>query len=183
MQISYQIKEEDYLTHQLYTASKSKAIKRKRFVFWLIAPLAYASMGYLSYFQFRQYDVGMVMGGLSIFWLITYPFYSRWNYKRHYSKHIKKHLKEQFDQQVSLELADKHLVISDAKDNSNKIAFSTLKEIVELPDHFLIRLAASSSIILPKREFKEIKELQKFLGLIVTRHKVPFRKDIKWKWR
>lgn len=183
MKISYQIKEGDYLTHQLYTVSKSKPIRRKRLLFWLIAPIAYASFGYISYFQLRQYDVGMVMGGLAIFWLIAYPFYSKWNFKRHYSKHIKTHLKDQFDQTVALELGDKHLIIKDAKDNSSNIAFDSLKEIVELPDHFLIRLAANSSIILPKREFEEIQELQKFLGLIVTRHNTPFRKDLKWKWR
>ncbi|CAG5081625.1 YcxB family protein [Parvicella tangerina] len=183
MKISYQIKEEDYLTHQLYTASKTKKIRRKRIVFWLIVPVAYASAGYLSYFQFRQHNVGLVMFGLAIFWLLFYPFYSRWNYKRHYRNHIQKHLKGQFDQVVSLELGDNRLIIQDAKGNNSNIKYVSVKEIVELPDHFLIRMQTNSSIIFPKREFKDIKELQKFLGLIVTRHKVSFRKDVKWKWR
>lgn len=97
MKISYQIKEEDYLIHQLYTASKSRIIKRKRIVFWLMVPIAYASFAYLTYFQFRQYDVGYFMGGQALFWLVLYPFYSKWNYKRHYRKHINEHLKGQFD--------------------------------------------------------------------------------------
>lgn len=183
MKISYQIKEDDYLVHQLYTASKSRSIKRKRIVFWLIVPLAYASLGYLTYFQFRQHDVGYVMAGLSMFWLIVYPFYSSWNYKRHYRKHINKHLKGQFDQIVNLELGTDYISIQDAKQNRSNIVFSSLKEIVEIPSHFLIRLSNSSSIILPKREFTDIKELQKFLGLIVTRHKIVFKKEANWKWK
>jgi len=183
MKISYKIKEVDYLTHQLYTASKSKLVKRKRFIFWFIVPLAYGLFGYLAYFDFRQYDVSYVMGGLGIFWLVCYPFYSRWNYKRHYSKHINEHLKGQFDQIVNLELGDEHVSIHDAKGNNSNIAYSSLKEIVELPNHFMVRMESNSSIILPKREFKNIKDLQKFLGLIVTKQNVPFRKELKWKWR
>lgn len=183
MKISYKIKEEDYLTHQLYTASQSKLVKRKRFIFWLIVPFAYGVFGFLSYFDFRQPNIAYVMAGLALFWLVIYPFYSRWNYKRHYSKHINEHLKGQFDQMVDLELTDKNVSIQDAKGNRSEITFESLKEIVELPDHFFIRLENNSSIILPKNEFKNIKELQKFLGLIVTKHKAPFRKDVKWRWK
>lgn len=183
MKISYEIKEQDYLTHQLYTASASKLVKRKRLTFWLIVPISYGILAYLSYFNFKQLNMAYVMGGLALFWLCTYPFYSRWNYKRHYKKHINENLKRQFDQVVNLELRDQHLTITDTKNNSSNITFNSLKEVVELPEHFLVRLESNSSIILPKREFADIKELQKFLGLIVTKHKVPFRKDIKWKWR
>lgn len=123
------------------------------------------------------------MGGLALFWLIFYPFYSKWNYKRHYTKHINENLKGQFDQVVNMELGNEFVTIRDAKGNNSNITYDSLKEIIELPEHFLIRLATSSSIILPKREFKNIKELQKFLGLIVTRHKTPFKKDVQWKWR
>jgi hypothetical protein len=158
-------------------------VKRKRLVFWLIVPFAYAIFGYLAYFDFRQPNMAYVMAGLAGFWLITYPFYSRWNYKRHYRKHINEHLKGQFDQVVNLEINDQHLTILDAKGNNSNITYASIKEIVELPHHFLIRLATGSSIILPKREFKEIKELQKFLGLIITKQKVPFNKDDKWKWK
>lgn len=183
MKISYQIKEGDYLTHQLYTASKSNSIKRKRRVFWFIVPFAYGLFGYLSYFDFKQPNIAYVMGGLALFWLIFYPFYSKWNYKRHYTKHINENLKGQFDQVVNMELGNEFVTIRDAKGNNSNITYDSLKEIIELPEHFLIRLATSSSIILPKREFKNIKELQKFLGLIVTRHKTPFKKDVQWKWR
>ncbi len=183
MKISYQIKEEDYLTHQLYTASQSKRVKRRRLVFWLIVPFAYALLAYLLYFNYRQLRMSYTIGGLATFWLLAYPFYSRWNYKRHYSKHINEHMKGQFDQVVTLELGKEFVTIQDAKGNNSNITYSSVKEIVELPELFLIRLETSSSIILPKREFRDIKELQKFLGLIVTKHKTKFRKDIKWKWR
>lgn len=183
MILQYKIREEDYLTHQLYMASKSKSIKRKRITFWIIVPFAYALFAYLSYFDFRQPNMAYVMVGLAFFWFILYPFYSKWNYKRHYSKHINENLKGQFDQLVKLELNDQNISIKDEKGNKSEISFPTLKEIIEIPEHFLIKLTSNSSIILPKKEFSDIKEVQKFLGLIVKRHNIPFCKETQWKWK
>ncbi|MCB9195098.1 MAG: YcxB family protein [Flavobacteriales bacterium] len=183
MEINYHIKEIDYLTHQLYNASRNKRLKKKRNFIWLVIPFIYGGFGYMAYFHLKQPNLGKGFMILGSFWLVTYPFYSRWNYKRQYRNHIKDNLKAKIDQKVTLIESPSHIIIKDQQDNQSKIAYESLKEIVELPQHFLILLNTNSAIILPKDEFKDIKELQLFLGRMVKNHKVKFSKELNWKWR
>lgn len=182
MQISYQIKEEDYLVHQLYKASKDKKLRRKRISTWILITLLYAALGYTCYFHLRQYDLGMGFGILAVFWLATYIFYAKWSYKRKLAKHIRQHLKSQMDQKVILQRTPSNLSIEDQKNNKSNIPYSSIKEMIELPSHFLITTQKGSALMIPKIQFSDRRKLLIFLGYLVKDHQVNFKKELDWKW-
>lgn len=180
--ISYSVAPEDYLTYQLYMASKSKEVKVKRRRNWLLIPLIYLVFSALAFFIGKQKNIALVFSLLAAAWLIIYPFYARWVYKDKFKKAIIKNNKEIFGKKVTLAIENNNLKISDTQNTSSK-KLADIVSIHEISSHIFIKLKKGSSIIIPKVGLIASKD---FINLIQTMSKqtgVKIEKELKWKWR
>lgn len=180
--ITYIIKESDYLTYQLFAASKSKSVNRRRKIGWFLVPTIYIVFGVLSFILGNQKNIAIVFGGLAFFWLMIFPFYSRWVYKQKYRKYIKQNHKEMFDRPVTLSIRDNKIHITDDK-NESFISYSEIMMIAEIDTHLFIRLKTGSSIIIPKEHISDFVMLAKLIQQISKSTGLKLHKDLKWKWK
>ena len=80
--------ENDFLTFQLYNASKSPRIRRGRIKSWIITTVMFLCFACLFY-QSNQAlltSYFLTLSGLS---LVFFPYYTRWRYRKHYLNHIR----------------------------------------------------------------------------------------------
>ena len=85
MTLKYTLTEDDYLQHQLYIASKTNRIKKKRRQSWITMVFVFVALTVLL-FQTDNILLSFYFGVLSILTLIFYPFYLKKHYKKHYQK-------------------------------------------------------------------------------------------------
>ncbi len=177
MTIKYQLGTEDYLLHQLYTSSKSELHKKRRNRSRLI--IALSSIVFASFFFIQDHAIGGAVYLLCGFiGYILHPFYAAWQYKRHFKKHIDENLKNRIDVPIKLEITDTYLKLSDPESNS-EISVTLLDKLIELTDHFFIKLSNNSTIILPK---SALTNQQEFVTRISALD-VTLSNETQWKWR
>ncbi|WNM18170.1 hypothetical protein [Flavobacterium capsici] len=76
MELEYSLNEEDYLTQQLYSASKSDRVKKQRFKSRLLVALIFISLSYLFYAKEDNFLM-YYFAGFSILTFIFYPYYQK----------------------------------------------------------------------------------------------------------
>ena len=83
IKIEYNLDESDYLTHQLYMASKSERIKKKRRKSRLLIPILYVVIAVISIIQ-QNIILSSVFILVAVIWFLFYPLYERNHYEKHY---------------------------------------------------------------------------------------------------
>src|SRR5687768_16831339 len=97
MTLTYQLDQNDFLQHQLFLASKTGRIKKKRTKSWLTV----SGCMFLLSFIFYQSDNSFLSYYFLAFGIVTvflYPLYQRQQYKNHYAKFIADTYKNRFGQ-------------------------------------------------------------------------------------
>jgi len=113
MQYKYQIHEQDFIDFQLYTASKSESIRRKKRNGWIGLTVGFGIVALLSFFAgMMSHTVGW--GAASLLFLLCYPTYFMWRHKRHYENYIKQNHKNRFGESVILEVHPDHIFTKDS---------------------------------------------------------------------
>jgi hypothetical protein len=182
MTITYNIEPDDYLTYQLYMASKSKEIKKKRLRNWILVPFIYILFAGLAFFIGKQRNIALVFSILATLWIGIYPFYSKWMFKDRFRKFIIKNSKEKFGKKVSLTINDNTLSLTD-KINSSEVKLSEITSINEIASHYFIKLANGSSIIIPKNQLENDINALNFVQKFLVKHQSKMVKELNWKWK
>jgi len=178
--LEYSLSGEDFLTYQLFEANNSKRIRSRRRRNWLLIPLIYSLLSIpLAYLTDRVMTFGFI--GLALIWLIFYPFYSRWLYRRHYVKHIADYYANRLDKAVVTALEGHRFFLRDDVSES-RINADQAEAIWRLPSHVLIKFLSGNTLIIPT-ERVESSRLDRFLKGVsaVTGLAVTDRSDWKWK--
>jgi hypothetical protein len=175
--------ENDYLTYQLYTASRTPRIKKARIRGWIFTTVTFLCLTYLffeSYNDFLGYYF-LVASGLS---LTLYPIYSRWRYKRHYKKHIQDTYKNRFGEECALEISDDVIVTRD-KTGEGKINTTEIEEINEIKDFYFVKVKTGVSLIISKlkTETKDLEAIEKSLKELADKKGIKWNAELDWKWR
>lgn len=178
MEIGYTLDEDDFLQYQLYTSSKSKTIKRKRLFLWILIPLLYLGLAIFNYVYKNELLFPLILIVFAILWFIIYPIYSKSRYKKHYKKHVKNNYKTRFFKPIELNINQNFIEAKDFTGES-KINISEIEYLVELKNQFLIHVSSNASIIIPKRDLKEIDDFKnEFIKL-----SIPIKDELNWKWK
>lgn len=177
MKLEYKIEEQDFLDFQLFAASKSDRINKKKRNGWLI--LTVGSIAITIYFFLKQNDILTIYFGLATLIVgIFYPKYFTWRYKKYYKKHIRENYSKRFDEMELLEFRDDSIYTED-KIGEGRINLSEVEKIDETLNHFFLKISTGQSLIIPKKEIEEITELrQMFLNLGLN-----VNSDLNWKWK
>ncbi|UII26235.1 YcxB family protein [Fulvivirga maritima] len=178
----FTLEEDDYLTHQLYTASQSKSAANRRKVRWFLMT------GIMFLFSFFFYQKGnmwltIYFAIIGVIVLILYPLYLKWLYQRHYRRYIKDKFSDKFGKTITLELYDDQLISKDEDDTQSKFAYRTVDHITELPKHFLIKVKSGVALIIPKERVNDPEQLKNKLTFISDFANAAYLDQQKWKWK
>lgn len=181
MTIELKIDENDYLNYQLFVASQSKTIKRKRNRNKIIIPILYLLIGTSGFYN-NSIFMGIVFCIFAVLWFFLYPLWERNNYIKHYKNFIQENYKDAFGKSAFLEISDKTIFIKDEVSDS-KLLTSEIKEIYEIPTSIYIRMKAGKTLILPKSKIPSIQELKSELIRLSSVLKINYISDENWVWK
>ena len=191
MELQYQLQEADFLTFQLYTASKNKRIVLQRRllgsvigVFTLLygLTLLYKYTGGFKNGLLEQYwfDVGFWVT-VGIFMLALYPIIVKNRQYNHYKRFVARYHAERVGIETSLEIGEE-CIQSSNEFSETKIKTSYLKNITALPEHIYLHFKMGDTLIIPSKKVKQYDELSEYLEQIASRYDIPFFKEHDWKW-
>lgn len=183
MNIHFYLEKNDHLIYQLYVASKSERIRKKRLRSKILWPVIYGIMS-LFFFGKSALGLGVIFIILSALWFVLYPIWERRYYVKHYQGFIDEHFtaKDQIQSEISLEFDEKYLFSKDYVGES-KIILSEIQEIVELESLILMRLSDAISIILPKERIQNIDEVKNYLNTLAERLNISYHQEQDWQWK
>ncbi len=173
--------ENDYLTFQLYTASKTPRMKNARIKAWIFLTVAFGCFSYLFY-RSNNDALGiyfLILAGLTA---TLYPFYSRWRYKKYYLKYIRDTYKNRFGEECDLQF-DTDTIIAKDKGGEVKINKSEIEEINEINDFYFIKNRSGTCLIISKSKTEDIEKIQKEIKSMISNHNIRHNIELDWKWR
>jgi ABC-type multidrug transport system fused ATPase/permease subunit len=181
MTIHYKIDESDYLIHQLFVASKSERIKKKRLRSRIIVPLIYVVLG-LYFLVQSNVLLAIIIFIIGILWFFVYPIWERRHYIKHYKGLIKENYKDSLGIIATLEFDNDYILAKDTGSES-KILTTEIEDICEIPTTVFVRLKGGQSLILPKDKIANFESLKSRLKELANHLKIKYNTDEKWEWR
>ncbi len=181
MKIEYVLTEDDFLTHQLYSASQSPQVRRKRRRSQLILPVLYLLFAAVLGWE-QRYEFAAVILGIALIWYFLYPVYTRYAYRRHYRSYIRQNYGRNNGKMLTLMLEREQFTASQ-EGLSNRIETTQLERIDEIPQALYVRLKTGPSFIFPKHRIAEIEALISFLKELSVSLGIPYTEHHDWKWR
>jgi len=168
--------ENDYLTFQLYDSStnptKRKA-RRRGYIIITLASLPFIFHGYRNGYDFAFYF------GIACFVLAAMfgSMYFKWSAKKHYINHVRDAYKKLTDEKFEIEISD-DVISTVEKTGSSTVKISEISVVIEIPNHYLIRLTTGPTLILPKTNAA----LNEEILAMIERHKIDHEVQLDWKW-
>lgn len=181
MTIEYKIDENDFLNYQLYVASKSERIKKKRLRSKVIVSLIYVAFGLLFFFE-DKHLLTILFFIIGFFWFFLYPLWEKKHYIKHYKGFIKENYQERLDRTATLEL-NNEVIIAKENGSESKVLTTELEEIAEIPSTIFIKLKGGQSFILPKSKIANIDNVRARLKELANYLKITYSIDEKWEWK
>jgi hypothetical protein len=177
MTLEYKIDEQDFLDFQLFTASKSDRINKKKRNGWIL--LTIGSIVVALYFYLNE-NVAMTIyfGLVAIACGLFYPKYFKWKYKKHYKTYIKENYSKRYGQIEALEINNDYIFSKD-KTGEGKINISEIERVDETDNHFFLKISTGLSLIIPKKELENVDELRENFKEI----RLTVNNETNWTWK
>lgn len=179
MRLEYESTFEDHLTFQLFTASRSRRILWQRRITGAVFVLLAALLAFLNYHSGNM-DAMWIWSVAGAIWAATYPFFSRWYYRRHYVKHLQEHFSASFGQKVVTSLEEDHLFLN-SEGGDSRIKLREVRAIYRIPGLAIVALRSGHGVPLPQNQLGG--QLDEFLKELSAKTGVAVQEYLKWKWR
>lgn len=180
MIITYTLNENDLLIHQLFIASKSERIQKKRKRSRVIIPLLYGVFG-LGFFYDGSLSMMIAFFVAGILWFFIYPIWERRHYVKHYKGFINENQREMQGKTITLEL-HKDFILTKDSGSESKVSSAEIKEIWEIPTTIFIRLKGGHTLLVPKDKLNNVGEVKAILKDIALYLNINYETDNLWKW-
>ncbi|MEZ4805591.1 MAG: YcxB family protein [Bacteroidia bacterium] len=181
MKLKYSLDEEDFLIHQLYMASKSERIQKKRMRNKWIVPAIYFVFG-LFLLKDSMNTLGSLFILFAIFWVFLFPVWERKHYRKHYLDFIQDNYSERVGKTNTLEFTDES-ILSQTGNSDSKVGLSEIKGIIELRECIFVHLKNSSSYIIPKESLTNVDEVKHYLEDLSKNLLIKYTKELDWEWK
>ncbi|MBN1185278.1 MAG: YcxB family protein [Bacteroidales bacterium] len=181
MKIEFTIEKIDFLTLQLYEASRSKRIKQTRTRLQVLTSLIYVLIGFLVLLH-NDAILALVFFGIAVIWYLLIPKFIRKRMVRSYSKFIDTHLANRYGQQASFTFRDEYIE-SESFIGKSKFKIKEMTEVDEIKDYYFLRFSTGVAIIIPKRKIENLTELKDKLNQIVENLNIPYFNHMNWVWK
>jgi hypothetical protein len=173
--------ENDLLTFQLYTASKTPRIKNARIRTWILMPVTFVALSYLFYDSSND-SLGIYFLMLAILSAVFAPWYTRWRYKQHYLKYIRETYKNRLGQECTL-IIDSETIGSTSSTEEVKIRKSDVEEINEIKDYYFFKARSGTTLLVSKVKTDNLDEIVNLVDSLVKTYGVRDNVELDWKWR
>ncbi|MDR2038035.1 MAG: YcxB family protein [Bacteroidales bacterium] len=182
IEVSYTIKENDYLVYQLYAASKSKRVKASRRKGYVYIIFIFMMAVILSYALYKNITLPLTYLILMVVFCFSYHYFSRWYYKRHYKRYIEDIFKNNFGEKITVTFGEDFLYTSD-RTGESKINLSQISEIDEINTHYFLHISSGQALIIPKEGVQNIEDIKKALDHISSKNTIQQNTNPEWKWK
>ena len=179
--MTYQLDQNDFLQHQLFLASKTDRIKKKRIKSRLIVSGTMFLLSFMFY-QSNNSFLSYYFLAFGVVTLLFYPLYQRKQYKNHYSKLVADTYKNRFGQTATIYFTENAIETNDSTGES-KINLSELENVTETGEYFYPSLKTGGHIIIPKSKISDVSQMRQELRQLLERLKISFIEDLNWKWK
>lgn len=179
MKLEYTLNFSDFLECQLYVSSKSELHKKNRNKSRIVVPIIYIVLG-LFILYLKKTELAILFFAFAVIWFLFYPLYSKWKYKKHFEKHIKENHKNRIGKKAILNF-DKDSDFIETADfgTQTKIQNSEFDKLIELKDHYFLRLKSELTLIIPKRAVSEQEKFKKLFSDI----DLEYVDELNWEWK
>lgn len=180
--LDYSLDENDLLNLQLYHASYDEESKKQRrnekFRILGLSVLC----GIMLFFDedYRMYSYFFL--GSALLFLIVYPWWSAWFYKRIYKKQVDNHFRDKLPYRMKAVFSDEYIDIESPKGYS-RINISDIQSITETGEYFFIITDRTTTITIPKKEPEKTDEIRQQLESYATTTDIYFTRNLDWKWK
>jgi len=173
--------ENDFLTFQLYTASKTPRIRNGRIRTWILMTVTFLLFAYLFY---KSNNESLTVYFLSFAGLsaLFAPLYTRWRYRQHYLRYIRDTYKNRLGQECTL-ILDADTVGSKSNAEEVKIKKSEIEEINEIRDYYFLKARSGTILLISKSKTENREEIEKLIKSLVETYRVRHNVELNWKWR
>ncbi|MDR3227469.1 MAG: hypothetical protein LBT56_07350 [Prevotellaceae bacterium] len=179
MQIEYKLTENDFLTYQLFVASKSKTIRKIRRYnkFELILVIVMMEVILILFGKYEE-AIYALMPALVVYFLST-PIWQQSYISKQYKSFLKENYAAGFDKISIVEFNDDNITVK----NTNNGSVTNITEINEIKTLIIIKFKTAQSLIISKDEITELDNLKIKLKEISTRLNIAYNIDENWKWK
>ena len=177
MEITYKLEEKDLLDFQLFTASTSQRIAKKKRNGHILVTISFLFLGIYFYLA-NNTPMSIYFVVISIVFGVFYPKYFNWRYKKHYKDHVKETYQKLFGEEVKLNFTEDY-IYSEDKTGQGKIKLHEVEDVNETPNHFFLNISTRVTLIIPKRELDDIDSLRAILKAIGLK----VNDQLDWKWK
>ncbi len=171
---------EDFLRFQLFTASKSKRIRKKRITSWILMTSSFLCLG-LVLLDNADKLLAYYFLTVSIISLFFYPVYSKWRYKKHYQKHIEENYKNKIGLLIEISLDQEYITMKD-RSSEVRIKLTEIESIHEIKEDLFIKLNTGDTLIIPAR-IPDFESFMKELATTLPDSKIQWNKEYNWRWK
>lgn len=178
MNIEYTLTTDDFLTYQLYASSKSVSQKKKRRNNRVLYAIIYLLFGLYLSFRDNSYLGIIIFGVLALLWFILFPQYSRRKYEKHFQKHVEENYSNRTHKPITIVIENDCILTKDFVSES-KISGSEVVSLIEISNHYFIKLATDSSLVVPKHAI----ENQAMFKDQITTLGATYVNELSWEWK
>ena len=179
MKLEYKLNFSDFLEYQLYLSSKSELHKKNRNRARIVVPIIYIVLGLIIFFT-DKLGLALFFFVFAIIWLLFYPLYSKWKYKKHFEKHIKANYKNRVGKKAELIFdTDVDFLETSTFGAQSRIQASEFDKLIEIKEHYFLKLKSELSIILPKRAVIDHEKFKKLFSDI----NLEYVNELDWEWK
>ncbi len=176
----YKITAEDYLTHQLFSASQNKTVSRQRTRGLILWTSAFLILSVLFYIQKDIYLAAyFILFGIGF--VLIYPMYSRWIYKRYFKRFVYRNFEKSNLENLWLKIGN-DITLSNGKEEGI-IPISDIEIIFEISTHIFLKLKGGKNIIIPKQKIENKEELLEKISSLSQKYNIQYVKMLDWKWK
>ena len=176
MKIKYTLDRQDFVQLQLFNATKSVSIQKKK-----RRETIYLTLGALlaaAYFFIQDHMAVTIWFLLvAVVTVFFYPKYFKRKYRKHYEKYIDEHYAKRFGEKVELALTN-DAIWSKNHIGEGTIYLSEIDRVNETQHHFFLHTSAGPSIIIPKRELDTLDQFRAAFAKV----NIPVIDDKNWSW-
>ena len=181
MTIETYIDENDLLTCQLYYASKSKQIKKKRQKNRIIIPILYTVFALILYFIDKSI-ISYLFFIFAILWYFLYPIYERRRYIKHYTTWNKENSLNKIGKVATIEFSNEFIITKEGI-NEGKLSTAEINEINEIATAVFVKLKTGNSIVLAKNKIKDFDQVISTLKELASFLNIKYNVETSWKWK
>lgn len=179
--IKLKLNKEDLVAFQLFVASNSERLIKKRKQTRMRLPIVYIFLALVMFYN-AQVLFGSFLLAFSILWFYYYPMFESKKYVKHYSSYVNENFKSKLDLETKLEFTDEEIRTYDNM-GSSIIKNETITHIDETLVYIFIRLETGMGIILPKSKIKNLDELEKWIDRLSIKYKISKNVNLDWVWK